>query len=98
MHLPLVAGKIIVLLLGLLIATKAYRGYTRHGSTAMLYLAIGFAVISVGTVIEGLLFELIELDLILSSAIQTVIVAIGMLVILYSLYGSHTRRVPDDAR
>lgn len=96
MHWPLVAGKLLVLLLGLLIAAKAYRGYARHGSTAMFYLAIGFVIISVGTVIEGLLFELLELEIFLASAIQTVIAAVGMLVILYSLYGSHTRRVPDD--
>jgi len=98
MHLPLVAGKVVVLVLGLLIATKAYRGYSRHGSGAMLYLAIGFALISVGTVIQGLLFEFVELDLFLAGAIQTVIVATGMLVVLYSLYGSHARRVPDDPR
>lgn len=98
MHEPLIAGKIVVLLLGLVITGTAYRGFRRHRSTAMLYLAIGFALISVGTAIEGLLFELVEMDIFLASAIQTIIAASGMLVILYSLYGDHTRRVPEDRR
>lgn len=98
MHEPLIAAKLFVLALGLIIATTAYRGYRRHGSTAMLYLAIGFVLISIGTAIEGLLFELLELDIFLVSAIQSIIAASGMLVILYSLYGDHTRRVPDEPR
>lgn len=97
MHEPLIAAKLIVLGLGLIIATSAYRGYRRYGGPAMLYLAIGFALISVGTAIEGLLFELLELDIFLASAIQTFIAASGMLIILYSLYGDHTRRVPEES-
>lgn len=98
MHEPLIAAKLFVLALGLIIAATAYRGYRRHGSAAMLYLATGFVLISVGTAIEGLLFEALELDIFLASAIQTVVAASGMLVVLYSLYGNHTRRVPDEPR
>lgn len=96
MHEPLIAAKLLVLALGLVIATTAYRGYQRYGSAAMLYLAIGFVLISIGTAIEGLLFEALEMDIFLASAIQTVVAAAGMVVILYSLYGKHARRVPDD--
>lgn len=96
MHVPLVVAKLAVLTLGLLVSAMAFQGYRRYGSTAMAYLAIGFALISVGTVIEGLLFELADLDIFLASTIQTVIAASGMLVILYSLYGGHTRRVSKD--
>lgn len=98
MHEPLIVAKLIVLGLGLVIAITAYRGYQRHGSKAMLYLAVGFVLISVGTAIEGLLFELLDLDIFLASAIQTMVAASGMLVVLYSLYGNHTRRVPDESR
>lgn len=96
MHEPLIAAKLVVLLFGLLIASKAYRGYIRHGSSAMLYLAVGFTLISIGTVIEGFLFEILQAELHLAGAIQTTIAAGGMLVILYSLYGSHERHVPDE--
>ncbi len=93
MHEPLIVAKLLVLALGLVIATIAYRGYRRHRSTAMLYLGIGFVLISIGTAIEGLLFEVGAVDIFIASAIQTVIAASGMLVILYSLYGNHTHRV-----
>lgn len=95
MHEPLIVGKVVVLLLGLVIAWKAYQGYARHGSAAMLYLAIGFGLISVGTVIEGFLFEILEMDIFVAGAIQTSIAAAGMLVVLYSLYGNHGREIPE---
>lgn len=97
MHEPLIVGKFVVLLLGLLIATVAFRGFRRYRSAAMLYLAIGFVLISISTAIEGLLFELTDVDIFVAGAIQTIVAAAGMLVILYSLYGSHTRRVPDES-
>lgn len=98
MHEPLVASKIIVLFLGLIIAFKAYQGYRRHGSLAMLYLGVGFVLIAIGTAIEGLLFEVLAMEIFLASAIQSVVAASGMLFILYSLYGNHERRVPGDSR
>lgn len=95
MHEPLIIGKLLVLSLGLFISYKAYQGFRRYGSTAMLYLGVGFAFISVGTVIEGILFEIVGLDIFLAGAIQTVIAAVGMLVIIYSLYGNLTTRLPQ---
>ena len=85
-HRILVAAKVLALLLGLLIAAQAYRGYRRHRSWPMLYLAVGFAVISVGTAVEGVLYELMDVRFETASAIQTVFVTVGMLVVLYSLY------------
>lgn len=89
MHEPLIAAKVTVLFLGFFIAYQAYRGYKRNDSPAMFYLAIGFALISIGTAIEGILFEVFALDIFVAGAIQTVIAAGGMLLILYSLYGRH---------
>jgi hypothetical protein len=85
-HLILVAAKVVAMALGFLIAGQAYRGYRRHGSWPMLYLAVGFAVISVGTAVEGVLYELLDVPIQMASAVQTIIVTLGMLVILYSLY------------
>ena len=85
-HVALVAAKVLALLLGLLIAGQAYRGYLRHRSWPMLYLAVGFAVISVGTAVEGILYELLNVDIQTASAVQSAFVILGMLVVLYSLY------------
>lgn len=87
MHLGLVVAKLVTMGLGVLITYQAYRGYRTHGSDPMLYVAIGFLFVSVGAVIEGVLFEIVGLSIFTAGAIQTSIVAVGMLVILYALYG-----------
>lgn len=95
MHEPLVAGKIVVMLLGFFIAYQAYLGSKRNDSPAMFYLAIGFTLVSIGTAIEGILFEVFHHDIFLAGAVQTTIAAAGMLLILYSLYGDHGTAIRD---
>ncbi len=99
MHIELVIAKLITVALGLLIAYQAFRGYRAHGNEPMLYVAIGFLFISIGAVIEGVLFDVAGLSIFLAGTIQTAIVAVGMLVILYSLYGQIPRtRTGDEDR
>ncbi|WP_267641648.1 DUF7521 family protein [Haloarchaeobius amylolyticus] len=88
MHIELVIAKTATMVLGLLIAYQAFRGYRVHGSTAMLFVAIGFAIISIGAVIEGVLFDVVGWSIFLAGFVQTVVVAVGMLFVLYSLYGN----------
>jgi hypothetical protein len=92
MHIELVIAKLITVGLGVLITYQAYKGYRTYGSEPLLYVAIGFLFISVGSVIEGILFDVVGLSIFLAGTIQTTIVAIGMLFILYSLYG----RIPQQ--
>ncbi|WP_255197344.1 DUF7521 family protein [Halorarius litoreus] len=87
MHTELIIAKLVTVLLGLLIAGQAYRGYRRHASTPMLYLSVGFILISVGSVLEGILFDVVGLSIFQAGTVETALVAAGMLVILYSLYG-----------
>jgi len=72
--------------LGLLIAYQAYRGYQRHGAPLMLYVALGFALISLGSLLEGALFELFDLSMFEAGFASAVVAAAGMLSILYALY------------
>ena len=94
MHIELVIAKLITVGLGLLITYQAYKGYRTYGSEPMLYVAIGFLFISIGSVIEGVLFDVVGLSIFMAGTIQTAIVAVGMLVILYSLYG----QIPQQAK
>jgi hypothetical protein len=87
MHQGLIVAKVVTMILGLAIAYEAYKGYQRHGSEPMLYVSIGFLFISVGAILEGLLFDVVGMHLHDASAIQTGIVAVGMLFVLYSLHG-----------
>jgi hypothetical protein len=87
MHIDLVIAKVVTLALGVLIASQAYRGYRDHGQEPMLYLSAGFLLVSVGAVIEGVLFDVVGLELLVAGTIQTSVLAVGLLVILYSLSG-----------
>lgn len=91
MHTELIIAKLVVIALGLIIAAQAFRSYRRGNGRPMLYVAIGFVLISFGAVIEGILFEFDVLTIYQASAVQTGIVAIGMLFVLYSLYGGSLR-------
>lgn len=98
MHVELVIAKVITMVIGLLIAATAYRGHRRSGDESMLYLAVGFAIISVGAVIEGILFDVLHFSIFWAGTVQTSVVAAGMLVILYSLYGRPEHYSPDELR
>lgn len=89
MHLVLVIGKFLVLTMGGFIAYRIYRGSVQNDSPAMRFLASGFLMISMGAALEGVLYEFLDMKILIAEAIQSVIVAGGMLLILYSLYGNH---------
>ena len=95
MHPGLIVAKLVTMVLGFLIAYQAYRGYRRNNSRPLLYVAIGFVFISFGAVIEGLLFDVVGLTLSDSGTVATIIVAVGMLCVLYALYGRDTKGVED---
>jgi hypothetical protein len=98
MHIELVIAKLVTVGLGLLITYQAYKGYRTYGSEPMLYVAVGFLFISVGAVIEGVLFDVVGLSIFLAGTIQTAIVTVGMLVILYSLYGQMPQQTNGKGR
>lgn len=87
MHAELVIAKVVTMSLGFAIAYQAYRGYQRNHSQPLFYVAIGFLFISFGAVIEGILFDVVGLSLVDAGTIQTSIVAVGMIAILYALHG-----------
>lgn len=87
MHIGLIVAKFITMALGFVIAYQAYRGFRRNDSRPMLYVAVGFLIISAGAVIEGILFDVVHLTIFQASTVQTAIVAVGMCAILYALYG-----------
>ncbi|MBX0324978.1 hypothetical protein DVK05_15380 [Halorubrum sp. Atlit-8R] len=95
MHPGLIVAKLVTMVLGFVIAYQAYRGYRRSNSQSMLYLAVGFAIISFGAIVEGILFDVVGLTLHNAGTVATTIVAIGMLTILYALYGRDPQKLED---
>jgi uncharacterized membrane protein (UPF0136 family) len=82
----LLVGKLAVLVLGFLIAVQGFRGYLRHDSEPMLFIGLGFVLISVGGVIDCSLFSLLGVTFPYRSGVQTLSVALGMSSVLYSMY------------
>lgn len=84
-QIALVIARVVVLSLGLLITYYSVQAYRRTGLPFMRTTAIGFAVISLGVFFEGLLFELLGLDLAIVHIVESVAIAIGFLILLFAL-------------
>lgn len=80
------AARLAALVLGAFIVYLAYKGYRRNKSQPLLYVALGFALITAGTILEGVLFVLFQIDLRAALAAGTVLTVIGFLSIVYSIY------------
>ncbi len=78
--------KIIALFLGAFIVYLAYKGYRRNVSKPLLYVALGFGLITAGTLLEGIVFVIIRSDILAAIATGTIVTVIGFLVIIYSIY------------
>jgi hypothetical protein len=79
-------AKIVALLLGAFIVYLAYKGYRRNRSRPLFYVAVGFALITAGTIAEGLLYVIIGSELLTALAVGTTITVLGFVAILYSIY------------
>jgi hypothetical protein len=78
--------RLIALFLGAFIVYLAYRGYKRNASKPLLYVALGFALITAGTLLEGLMFVILGSDILVAIAIEGVLTVIGFVAIIYSIY------------
>ena len=80
--------RLIALFLGAFIVYLAYRGYRRNASKPLLYVALGFAFITAGTLLEGLMFVILGSDILAAIAIGGVLTVIGFVAIIYSIYAA----------
>ncbi|MFC6954398.1 DUF7521 family protein [Halorubellus litoreus] len=88
-HTPalVVALKAITLALGGLISYLSYRAYRRTDARALGYLALGFGVITLGSLLAGV-FDQFPTGFERNTAlvIESALTAIGFAIITYSLY------------
>jgi len=79
-------AKVIALALGGFIVYLAYKGYRRNNSRPLFYVAIGFGLITAGTIAEGALYVLLGSELLGAIATGTTIMVFGFIAIIYSIY------------
>jgi hypothetical protein len=80
--------KLLALVLGTFIVYLAYKGYRRNTSKPLLYVALGFALITAATMVEGLLYVIVQSDLIVALLASTLVTVIGFIAIIYSVYSA----------
>jgi len=82
--------RITTVIMGIMLTWLAYKGHRNKNSRGLLFLSIGFLIITAGTVVEGILFEFLHYDILVVHLVESVIVALGFLSFIYAVYG-----VPD---
>lgn len=82
----IVVVKTVILLLGSGITYIAYRAYRRTGTPSLRVLSIGFGIITLGALLAGIAHQILSVSLELGILINSILVAIGLAIIMYSLY------------
>ncbi len=79
--------KIVIVVLGTILVYLAAKGYRRTKSKAMIFLSLGFALVTIGSVLAGVLFEFLGFELIDVSIIESIMIILGFGCVIYSIYG-----------
>jgi len=79
--------KLIIVLLGTVLVYLAIKGYRKTRRKDMIFLALGFALITAGSVAAGVLFEFIGFQLVDVDIVEAVMVILGFACLVYSIFG-----------
>ncbi|MFC4451984.1 DUF7521 family protein [Halorussus aquaticus] len=82
----IVVVKFVILLLGGGITYIAFKAYRRTGEDSLRVLGIGFGVITLGALLTGVANQFFSVSLARGVLINSVFVAFGLAVIMYSLH------------
>lgn len=82
----IVVVKTVILLLGSGITYIAYKAYRGTGRASLRVLAVGFGVITLGALLAGIAHQVLSVSLEMGFLINSILVAVGLAIVLYSLY------------
>ena len=77
----LVISNIIVLILGTTISMLAYNSYQKHKERLMLEVCIGFIFITIGSLIEGILYEFLSVTIAIDHIVESFLILVGLTII-----------------
>ena len=78
--------KFVILLLGGGITYIAFKAYRRTGADSLRVLGVGFGIITLGAILTGVANQFFSVGLALGVLTNSLFVALGLAVIMYSLY------------
>nr|AIE90745.1 hypothetical protein [uncultured marine thaumarchaeote AD1000_06_A03] len=81
------ALKSLIGILGLLLAYLSLKAYKKSKSNNMLFLSIGFGIITVGSILAGLSFEFLGFTLLQVNIVESLMILVGFIMVMYSIYG-----------
>ena len=79
--------KLVMLALALLLTHLTYRAYRRSGRRDIATLSLGFSSMTVGILLGGAVFQVLQLDILLALLVEAAFTALGLGLLAYSLYG-----------
>ena len=83
--------RIVTVVLALLLSWLAVNGYRKNKGKGLLFISIGFGIVSAGTAAEGILFEFFNYSILTVHLIESTVVALGLLFLVYAIYGAADR-------
>jgi hypothetical protein len=82
----IIGFKVLTLVLGVLISYLSFKAYRRTRARSLGALSLGFAIITCGTFLAGVVHQLLDADFQIGLLIESALIAFGFIVIVYSLY------------
>ncbi len=76
-----------IVFLGSVLVYVSMRAYRRDKSRSMLAMSLGFVVILAGSLVEEFSLEILQFHMIEAHILENLIVAVGLLILVYSIYG-----------
>jgi hypothetical protein len=80
-----IVTRFVTLLLGVYVIFQAYRGYNRNRNASILVLSTGLGFVTLGTFVEGFLYQFLQWGLIDVHGIESILNVIGFTLMLVSL-------------
>ncbi len=78
-------SRTLLLILGFILTFTSFRAYLRTEAIYLRDSTIGFGIITIGVFIEGILFEVGSFSLVFVHIIESLVIALGLIVLLISL-------------
>lgn len=78
--------QIIIVALGSAITYLGFRAYMKHQNRGMLFMSLGFGLITGGSSIAGVLFEFLGYSLLQVEVVAALANSIGFSLLVYSIY------------
>ncbi len=76
-----------IVVLGAFVVYYGGRGYLKTRRKSLLFLAVGFAIVTIGAVAAGALFELLKFNIVSVDTVEAGGEVLGFALIVYSIMG-----------